>query len=280
MRAASSGFRKVFLLILILLWGGSCVTAPQHTKVISKEEGKKQKHARSNELALDFEAQLKFKKNTEVSLYLKKIAENLVASTPELQGTSVGIWLIQERNGKWQSFGLPGNRIYLPTGLLRNLNFENEVAAAIALQLSHILKRDVQNRIQEIAENSKQDLTKMDSEKVSSSTLAGLVPDMEGTEKKVDYFGLNGIFSFTDEAEIASAKDAVGILYRAGYDARGLISLCQVYQNNPEHSPHEKDTVSKLLEQARQEIAHFPPLRNPVVRSQSFVLIQKRIRQL
>jgi hypothetical protein len=38
--------------------------------------------------------------------------------------------------------------------------------------------------------------------------------------------------------------------------------------------------INKLLESTREEIAEFPPLRNPIVRSPRFILIKKRMEKL
>ena len=96
----------------------------------------------------------------------------------------------------------------------------------------------------------------------------------------IDLFGLNGVFAFSEDAEIAASKKAVGILYRAGFDARGLICLFEKFKNNSEHSPYELSTINKIIEQARREIASQAPLRNPIIRSQAFIKIQKRIQHL
>jgi hypothetical protein len=59
-----------------------------------------------------------------------------------------------------------------------------------------------------------------------------------------------------------------------------MVSLFQIYQDNPEHSPFEAGAVVKFLDRARRAVAQYSPLRNPVVRSQAFVAIQKRMQRL
>lgn len=274
-------FRVLLLLQISLLGflGSSCSTAPL-PRVISHEEMIRRDQALGIELAQSFETHLLFKQDTEVSVYIRKVAQSLIDNTPELQGASVGIWLVRElvrdKDKKWSSFGLPGNRIYLPVGLLKRLDYENELAAAIAFQLGHLLEKHLHFKL----------ITQTDSSKLHAienldDSMDRLWPlqDQRGFSN-IHYFGPNGVFSYSDEDEAAAAQIAVRILYRAGYDPRGVISLFERYRNNIKQSPYETSTIMKMTEHARQEIAMFAPLRNPIVRSQNFLVLQKRIRKL
>src|SRR5689334_23187022 len=117
--------------------------SPYVVKEVSHDEIVKRDQVVGNNLAPRFETYLRFKKDTEVSLFLRKLAEKLVEPTPELIGSPVGIWLIDNKKNKWNSYGLPGNRIYLPTGMLGKLEYENEVAASIALQFGHLMSKNL-----------------------------------------------------------------------------------------------------------------------------------------
>ncbi|MEO5970244.1 MAG: M48 family metalloprotease [Bdellovibrionia bacterium] len=259
---------RVFILGLIFLAAG-CATQPS-LKLASPDEIWRRDQAVGSEIAQQFESRLSFKNNPEVSIYLRKLATALLEVTPDLQGSSVGIWLIRSKKGKWKSYALPGNRIYLSTGLLHELEFENEIAAEISIQYSHLIQKHALERFLRFQDG-----------KTDSSP--GSAIDNEAPWKNspaVEYFGLNGVFAFSEEAEISAAKMAIGILYRAGYDPRGLISLFDRFKNNSKHSPYEMSTINKIIEQARHELALQAPLRNPIVRSPAFIRIQKRIRDL
>jgi len=264
--------RKNFMGLLLVFCAGCAQPAVQED---SPAERAKKDLAVGIELARGLDAQLSFKQDAEISVYLRHIAKTLADSTPSLRGGTVGALIIRDREGKWQNFALPGNRIYLSAGLLRSIEFENELAAAIAVELGHVLRRHALKRLQQNLEKAAQG----EEGSPEFSSTEGL-PLLEDQPKKVDYFGTRGIFSFSNEDHAAAAQEAVGILYRAGFDPRGLAALWARFSNNPEHSPHDLKTVEKLAEATRHAIAQNAPLRNPVVRSQAFLSIQKRIRKL
>ena len=60
----------------------------------------------------------------------------------------------------------------------------------------------------------------------------------------------------------------------------GLVSLWDLYRAQSPHSPYEDDLLKKLTDKTRTIIAQHSPLRNPIVRSQAFLAILKRIQKL
>jgi hypothetical protein len=73
---------------------------------------------------------------------------------------------------------------------------------------------------------------------------------------------------------------AVGILYRAGFDGRGLVAHLERYRAYPEASPYSPARLEKMIDLARRTIALSSPLRNPIVRSPAFQAIRPRLRRL
>ncbi len=230
-----------------LLFG--CSTSPV-LPLLNHEEIVNRDRALGDEIAQNFKLQFKFKSDFEVLRYLKNLGQELVNSTQQLAEFPVGVWIFLRNQEKWFSYGLPGNRIYLPLDLLKSLDFENEIAAAMAIQFGHLLRRDLAEQIsrEEFIPNANIDV--------------------------------NNIFSFPEVANLKATILAVGILYRSGYDARGLISLFKRFEKDPDHSPYEKGILEKMIQQARREISMNTPMRNPIVRSQNFLLIQKRMHSL
>ena len=233
-------------LLGLVIWASGCGTVPK-PKPLTAEE---QIHIDSKvglTLAKDFDAECSFKHDGKVENYLNKVARRLADAVPELKTTPIAVVILSDRNKRWQNYALPGNRIYLSVGLLRGMEFENEIAAAIAFQLGHILKRHA-------------------------------VLHYEKDFKSLP--NLRGIFDFNEMEDVAASQSGVNVLYRAGYDPRGLVSLWEQYQNNLQHSPYKADTLSTLTEKTRQAIALNTPLRNPIVRSQAFLTVKKRIQKL
>ena len=245
---------------------GGCTTLPPVQAPIPVAERIRSDNTVGLKIAQDLESQLKIKHSVEVSIYLRKIAQDLSQGFTELKAAPVGVLLIADRDKAMRDYGLPGNRIYLSADLLKRLKFENEVAAAIALELAHIIKRHA-----------------LIHEEISGARTLEAGAPQSGAETPVTragYFGPGGMFAFTSDEQGAAAETAVDILYRAGYDPRGLVALWQVFEANQSRSPFDAGTLSRLMERTRQAIAIYPPLRNPVVRSDAFLQMQKRIRQL
>jgi hypothetical protein len=184
---------------------------------------------------------------------------------PELRQAPLGVFLLRDsgKASRWRSFSLPGNRVYLPVGFLRNLEFENEVAALIAVEFGHLIGRHAVARYEKLRNPQDSEAPLVRSESLTAA----------------DYFGSNGIFAFSPDALEAAFKAAVGILYSAGYDPRGLSGILSRYARAPSRAPYDPATIARLEEATRLEIANHAPLRNPIVRSQEFVGVQINSRE-
>ncbi len=276
-------FLAARILTVSLIFSGCASVAPPHNQVTHAEMVKRD-HVMELQLIQKMESKLKFKRDLKVLGYLRKIAQTLVDGTPGLQGSRAIVSLIQDKKTKWKSYSLPGNRIYLSVSLLRTLQFENEIAAEMAIQFGHLLNQPLIARLSQSSQNSKAAQNSKNSKNIKTaqddSHRDQVHEDHSEVFKNVDYFGPKGLFSFSEEAEISTMQTAVGLLYRAGYDARGLISLYNRFQENPSYSPYELGTINRLIDHTRQEIAIYAPLRNPIVRSEEFLLIRKRIKNL
>lgn len=253
----------------------NCASAPPPAPPITPAERIQRDQAVGAGLARQLESQLKIKQDKEVLLYLHDLAAKLSEATPELKSAAVGVLVVADRGARWRCYSIPGNRIYLSSGLLRHIEFENELAAVIAMELAHVLKRHVPLRIEEGRVSSQA------SDPADYPSIEGLVPSSRGgAANSVDFFSPTGVFAFPDEYFLEAADGAVDILYRAGFDPRGLVSLWDIYRSEVAHSPFEDDLLRKLTEKTRTVIAQHSPLRNPIVRSQAFLTIQKRMQRL
>jgi predicted Zn-dependent protease len=262
-RTAAALIRSAFLAGLCALT--ACSTIPEKRRITPQEQVQ-QDQSLGVKISAPFESHLKLKQDMDVAVYLRKIGANLAEMTPELKGSPLGIFLMKDEKlqPRWRCYGLPGNRIYLSVGLLRGLEFENEVAAAISVEFAHILLRHAVTRFEKL--RNPQDS--------NAPIVAG------DSLTAADYFGTNGIFAFEDDDVVAAFRSAVLIMYRAGYDPRGLTALLSRFEKNPAKSPYPASLIARVEQQTRQEIAQYAPLRNPIVRSEAFVSVQKRIRRL
>lgn len=255
---AKRQFFTLSFLFLSLFTFSNCASPPI-APAPSIEEKVQRESSLKFGLVNKFEKYLTSKNDPQVLNYLNQLTFQLMNQFLELKGKA-DIRLIRDPiRGKWNNFGIPGVCVLLSLDFLQNLEFENELAAAIAIQLGHIINHHLFSKLDR--KYNSQSITR---EKVDQS----------------DFLGQHGIFNFSEAEKIQAFRSAADILYRAGYDPRGLVSILKKFKKNPSHSPYEMGTITKLMENTYAEIAAFAPLRNPIVRSESFLLIQKRIRQL
>jgi predicted Zn-dependent protease len=236
-----------------------CTTVPS-TKPVDLVEQSKKDVALGSELSEQLESNLELKTVPETQIFLRKIAAALAAGDLVLKDHAIGVLLIASKTGKWRNFATPGARVYLSIALLQKLQFENEWAAAIALELGHLSARHLQ---QHAAEE---------------------IPDRADgaihSDQKQKLFGPSGVFNFNESDGKQAIELAVGLLYGAGYDPRGLPALFKTYESHLQRSPYESDTIQRFLEYTRGVISKYAPLRNPIVRTDEFRAAQKRIGRL
>ena len=223
-----------------------------------------QVRTRSQMRALEFEtvlsSNLVLKRNEAVSQYLQGVADVMRRDRPWVGTLPVTI-LIHKGvaapgiRAPWRSYGVLGTRIYLSAPLLKLLEFENEVAAIIAWELSLIDSGAAVAR----AEARSGDVSSFDVQAV---------------------LGVGGIFDFTSADLMSAIEGALEMLYRTGYDPRGLTSVLSRFNDSPKDSPYPPEVVAELLPAARRAIALRTPLRNPIVRSEKFLEIRKRMQRL
>lgn len=174
----------------------------------------------------------------------------------------MSVLLIHEVDSRARNFGIPGNRIYLSRPLIKVIDYENELAAAVAYELAHISNRTLVTRLTKYRQ------------------LHGGQKNPTVPLDTVPLFGSHGIFEFTEDEYASVCESAVFLLYQAGFDPRGLVSLWTRYENMGGKSPFDKKTLSKLLDGTRMALTRSEPLINPVVRSNEFIEMKKRLENL
>jgi hypothetical protein len=251
--------RRLFIVMTIVGVSllSACITAPP--KKPSSVEQARQENAVGTELSRQFEAKLHFKTDPVVDRYLNDLAKMVSSVSGDTRLINTGVAIIQDRGGQWRTYSLPGRRIYFSVGLLQQLKYDNEVAAVIALEFGNILERHALDHLA----------------KLTQAPTKGT-----GIDPHVEFFGENGIFGF-DVGEIkTSIKAAVGLLYNAGFDIRGLSQIWEIFGANSSHSPFSDGVLDELNDYTRDIISKYAPLRNPIVGTKGFQTIRKRIQAL
>ncbi|OFZ20190.1 MAG: hypothetical protein A2X94_09815 [Bdellovibrionales bacterium GWB1_55_8] len=258
-RASAAALRQLAALCFFVLASGvvlaGCAAAPVAPP--SPAEQARAELQLGTELEQRLESQLRIVRDPEITIYLRGVAEKLLKARSS-GDPAFGVLVIKQEQGPWRNLGIPGNRIYLSAGLLKTIEYENELAAALAMEIAHISRKHLMRRIQE----------SMTSDVTLSTGLNNL-----------DFFSPGGAFIFTEADHLGAIEDAFDILYRAGFDPRGLSSLISIYQKNSTRSPYESSTTEKLLAASRKVIARTAPLRNPILRTPEFREFQKRMKR-
>jgi predicted Zn-dependent protease len=246
------------MLLTTFIFSG-CISAPPKKPNIVEQV--KQENEVGSKLAKDFEAQLHFKNDAAIEAYLQKVGKRLEKSSgdPRLENTQIS--MIQEQGPLWRSFSLPGRRVYLSIGWLKKVQTDSELAALIALELGRIQQKQVLSHMPQ-------------------GQLIGSPSPSPSEKKKPEFFGEKGLFTYNQKETEAALASAVGILYKAGFDSRGLVSNLETEKDNLEHSIYTEFVLNGLIEVARDDVDSFPPLINPIVRTREFANIRKRIKNL
>lgn len=234
-----------FAVVVSLVTSGilcSCST-PETQKPITIEERLEKDTRVGSRVLSDLESQMKLVRDPKLSQFLQNLGNRVIAGSAELQRHPVHVLLFRETSLSWHSYSLPGHYVYLPFDQSKSFEFENIWASAIALELAHVYHRHFLDNVD--------------------------------SRPGVGFFGPNGWFSFTTEQQAQATSTAVDILYRAGFDVRGVIFF---WQNVKVEVSNE--LRSKLIEVARERSTHYPPLRNPIVRTNDFVRFQKRLQEI
>ncbi len=134
-----------------------------------------------------FEAQLKvISLDVATARYLDDLGNALATQLPHLSNQKVKVQIVDHDSRKNRS--LPGVYIYLSRKFINDLQYESELAAAIAVELGHVQRRHFARK---------------------------LAPN-------ADAAGVAQAFEYSDEESAEATEDAVHCLFSAGYDPRGV----------------------------------------------------------
>jgi predicted Zn-dependent protease len=221
------------------------------------------------QFAVEFERQVKFIQDPWIGSYIKSIADRIVRNS-DLR-SSVNVKVIQSDSAN--SFSIPGGFIYLTSGLLREADYDDEIAGVIAHQVAHAAARHWASKFTKMMLVHYAILPLLDSPNGKLKVDAGL-QEMQGA------LACPGIFNWGDVAgnempypflQIARSDeleaDFLGLqyMYKAGYSPGTYIALLQKLTPKSTPGKHPEDSFSPLppLEErvvnARNEIKKIMP---------------------
>lgn len=240
--------KVVLLLLMILFWTG-CSEAPVAPK-LSPHEQLSVDTVKVKGLLTQFEKQVQFEKlPLGVDKYLSALARQITREEESLRAEKVVVRVHQDTKSDLKRvFAFPGVVISLPSALLHEVNFENELAAAIALELAQIERRD-------------------------------LAQEMDKAEHPI-LFGDLSIFWFSQQARGEAIELGTKLMYAAGYDPRGMVALFQKFPHYyaDTASPAGQKELKFYIKQAQKAKNDFIPSLQPIVRSNDFLLMKKELK--
>ena len=255
---------KVLVYVFCALELVSCTT-PRTPKPVPVSEKVKFAQETGAILAEQLGPQLSFAADAYVQGYLDRIAQRIDDKNPDLHVPKTRVFLIRDAK-KWNSYALPGGKLYLSIGELKVAQYDNELAALLSLQLAHLQMEHVLDALR--AQNLPSEPNTTQGTAVKSTFK---IPD------NVRFFGKNGVFDFTDAQELDAVAGAVMLMYGGGYDPRGMLTLLESFKRAGVSSPYSEEMIDHAVDHARETIDELPPLRNPVVRTDSFFQFQKHL---
>ena len=141
---------------------------------------------------------------------------------------------------------IPNGKIFVDLRVLKLMRFENELAAALALGWDRSAGNDFRERMI-------QEATQVDPNPAK-------------------------IWTFSDEENQVAVEAAVDRIYKAGYDPRGLVTYFDRLPSRTRNRPSVD--FEPLKDKTRRAIAVYAPLLNPIVRTEEFYRMRKRLERL
>ena len=207
----------------------------------------------------NFEKHLQIQKESEVTSYLSELLSEMIRLSPEMRESTARVVLIADVEGLWSNYSFPGVRMYLSTSELKATQYESEVVALVALELAHIIKRHaLENANKELRPN--RDPTQSTNQPV----IAAIEPKVQ------DFF-------YSEEQWIDAIDQAIETVYKLNFDSRGMLSLLKLMQTNAQRFSVDAAVLQKIIEHTHHAIALYAPLRNPVISSEDYLRVKKRI---
>lgn len=214
-----------------------------------------------------------------VSSYLRGIAEKLAETTGTLNKQPLGVLLVEK--GLEFPFSVPGNRIYFPIYLLRQVQSESELAGLLAYELAKLEKRVFLFNL-ERSFLSSQDSAEI-KQKISQASLQQIMDwNIRKSQREIfEQVQENEEGIYADHPEILRAKgnspfyleDAtVDLLYRGGFDARGFAIFDRI--------PFKDNFSDETLAYFQKKLKGVPPVRNYLNTSEAFLTFKERISRI
>lgn len=239
------GLKTHHVVLFLLLAVSGCTSVPDSASDGENAELLQAPYEFSTRIEAVFRKKLAFLEARDIEKYLSKIANRLFSPLKD----PIRVELVSATPANYEAavWALPNGRVFFDVRILQNLRFENEIAAAIAFAWGRAEGTDFRKRLVEEAGKGE--------------------PNPEG------------IWKFSELDDHRAIESTVDRLYKAGYDPRGLV----VYFERPPNRSKNEAVVSRIesnQDKARRTISFYAPLLNPIVRTEDFYRMRKKLEKL
>lgn len=195
-------------------------------------------------IELGFRKRITSIEDLKINRYLMQIAGRLFSPTKH----PISIELMNATTAGFEPsvWAIPSGKIFIDIRLLKLMRFENEIAAALALGWVRSEGRKFRERMIEEASHSNPEPAK--------------------------------IWLFAPSENEKAIEAAIDRIYKAGYDPRGLVSYFD--RLSPKSKKRVDSEPDLLKDKARRTIAVYAPLLNPIIRTEEFYKMRKRLEKL
>jgi hypothetical protein len=230
-----------------------CATPPKE-KTLSISEQINVDTTKAQALFSAFQKRAVFVKADDIEKYLTTMARKLAAVQDGFEVKKVTIKIHRDDDVEMKRFfSFPGTTISVPVSFLKTVDYENELAAAMAFELANVINRHLAKKVDEDAH-----------------------PTLWGT---------GNVFDLDRPERVESIDQGERLLYYAGYDLRGMPSFFRRYEpkfkvsTNLGSSSNQKE-VDFNWKEAQRARSEYLPSSNPTVRSTDFIKMKKGTKHL
>jgi len=239
-------------LIFVFVFLLSCASPPSQ-KVLSPIEQIAADTKRAEGLSQEFRKKVRFVQAPRLERFLTRMGVRLSHASKDFPLDQVQVKIHHDSVPEQRrAFSFPGTFVSIPLSFLKQVEFENELAALISYELAHVINRHLANRVESGSEQK---------------------------QPKILIFGDASVFDLDQSERARSIKVGTELLYFAGYDVRGMASMFQrapTFFGNPDSESGKKEVDFNLREAQRARSGLLPSLK-PIVRSSEFIQFKKEL---
>lgn len=254
--------------ILLFLLSFSFLTACSTTSNQSRQRVLTRADIESLVKALDEEIEKNYDllQHKEINRYVDELGQSIVSRNETMPPLPYRFIVL--RTNEVVVFSIPGGQVYVGLGILKNLDLEGQLAAAIAHELAH---QDLGHPLQ-----------------VWRDRILGVYkPGIDRAVHSEDgfdqhYFGKGGLLSFDKVMEQEADENAMSLLYHAGFDPRVYIAYLQALQKiQSQKKVRNMLSMHPSLEErvrwSQNFMRNLPPKKDPKLTSSAFKAIKRKL---